>query len=115
MSDRGQVGVCPTVCYAGERASFDLSFSARKCALLQDKDSATVIGKYHGVRGLSNVLGSDPKRGLDDATIEANRAKYGANRYKQVPPKSFFSILFEGFKDPVILLLCAAATVSMVV
>jgi magnesium-transporting ATPase (P-type) len=31
-----------------------------------------------------------------------------------VPPKSFFKILYEGFKDPVILLLCAAATLSTV-
>lgn len=44
--------------------------------------------------------------------MEASRAKYGANTYTQVPPKSFFAILYEGFKDPVILLLCAAATVS---
>ena len=44
--------------------------------------------------------------------MESSRGKYGANTYTQVPPKSFFAILYEGFKDPVILLLCAAATVS---
>lgn len=37
---------------------------------------------------------------------------YGPNTYKQVPPKSFWSILLEAYKDPVILLLCAAALVS---
>lgn len=63
------------------------------------------------------MLSSDTKAGLHSEgngnnSVDAHRAAFGANQYRQVPPKSFFAILFEGFKDPVILLLCAAATVS---
>jgi hypothetical protein len=64
------------------------------------------------VDGLAAALGSSKKTGLADAAVEASRNIYGANTFTAVPPKSFFSILYEGFKDPVILLLCAAATVS---
>lgn len=80
--------------------------------MLQDKDQETLNKQYNGVHGLAAVLGSDKKHGLPEESVEASRSKYGPNTYKQVPPKSFFSILYEGFKDPVILLLCAAATVS---
>jgi hypothetical protein len=79
---------------------------------LQDKDQKTLNDKYNGVHGLAAALGSDKKHGLQEDSVEASRSKYGPNAYKQVPPKSFFAILYEGFKDPVILLLCAAATVS---
>jgi magnesium-transporting ATPase (P-type) len=80
--------------------------------LLQDKDQKTLNEQYHGVHGLTAALGSSKKTGLPEDAVEASRQKYGPNTYTAVPPKSFFSILYEGFKDPVILLLCAAATVS---
>ncbi len=81
-------------------------------ASAQDKDQKTLNEQYKGVHGLAAALGSDKKHGLPEDAVEASRGKYGANTYTQVPPKSFFAILYEGFKDPVILLLCAAATVS---
>jgi hypothetical protein len=91
------------------------------CALVQAKDSSALNSKHGCVQGLAKALGTDTKAGLpadsssgsgEPSAVEASRAAFGANKYKQVPPKSFFKILFEGFRDPVILLLCAAATVS---
>eukprot|EP00878_Enallax_costatus_P036406 GHUV01040882.1.p1 GENE.GHUV01040882.1~~GHUV01040882.1.p1 ORF type:complete len:119 (-),score=11.38 GHUV01040882.1:370-726(-) len=81
-------------------------------ALNSEKDSETLGKRYGGVYGLATALATDLKGGLCDAkSVDAHRQTFGANQYKRVPPKSFFSILLEGFKDPVILLLCAAATV----
>ena len=85
--------------------------------MLQDKDSAKLNGTYGGIPGLARKLHTDLSAGLQPegsgpASVEAHRTVYGANKYKEIPPKSFFKILYEGFKDPVILLLCAAATVS---
>jgi Ca2+-transporting ATPase len=79
---------------------------------LQEKDSGALNGKIGGVSGLAGTLNSDTKNGLTAEAAEASRQYYGSNTYRQVPPKSFFKILFEGYKDPVILLLCAAALVS---
>lgn len=81
---------------------------------MQDKDQKTLNEQYGGVHGLAAALGSDKKSGLAEEAVEGARLKHGANTYTQVPPKSFFAILYEGFKDPVILLLCAAATVSTI-
>jgi Ca2+-transporting ATPase len=78
---------------------------------LQEKDSGALNGKLGGVSGLARSLNSDTKAGLSAEAAEASRQHYGGNTYRQVPPKSFFRILFEGYKDPVILLLCAAALV----
>jgi hypothetical protein len=85
--------------------------------LPQDKDSQNLKGKWGGVSGIAKVLNTDLKHGLKDEgtgldCVEQHRTVYGANTYKQVPPKSFWAILFEAYKDPVILLLCAAALVS---
>ncbi|KAF8057240.1 ACA11 [Scenedesmus sp. PABB004] len=94
-------------------ASFGLS-PEELLALNSDKDTAALKGKHGGVPGLASALGVDLKAGLDGDGAAARRAAFGANTYRQVPPKSFFRILAEGFKDPVILLLCAAATLSTV-
>jgi Ca2+-transporting ATPase len=84
---------------------------------MQEKDSPKLNGTYGGVSGLARKLHADLSAGLQPdgngpTSVETHRRVYGANKYKEVPPKSFFAILYEGFKDPVILLLCAAATVS---
>lgn len=78
----------------------------------QAKDTEALNATYDGISGLARALATDLKSGLKDSkSVEAHRQALGANQYKQVPPKSFFSIFFEGFNDPVILLLCFAATV----
>jgi magnesium-transporting ATPase (P-type) len=70
---------------------------------------------FGGAGGLAAALGTNVKAGLDEPAVTASRARHGANEYRQVPHKNFFAIFYEGFKDPVILLLCAAATVRRVV
>uniref|UniRef100_A0A383WGV1 Calcium-transporting ATPase n=1 Tax=Tetradesmus obliquus TaxID=3088 RepID=A0A383WGV1_TETOB len=83
-------------------------------AINSEKDSEALNGKLGGVAGLAAKLNSDIKAGLTAEAADASRQHFGANTYRQVPPKSFFRILAEGFKDPVILLLCAAALLSTV-
>lgn len=41
----------------------------------------------------------------------AGRAAFGANKFKQVPPKSFFLLWFGNLKDPTLIMLMAAALV----
>jgi hypothetical protein len=43
---------------------------------------------------------------------DACREVYGANRYKEVPAKSFFRLAYETAQDPIIILLMVAATVG---
>ncbi len=71
---------------------------------------------HGGVTGLAQLLLSDADRGLDAsghgaASVAAHQEHFGRNVYKDAKPKSFFSLLYEAYKDPVILILCAAALV----
>jgi Ca2+-transporting ATPase len=69
------------------------------------------------VEGLAKALGSDATVGLDpaateDFSIETHRKVFGANRFKEQPPKNFFMLVWENLQDPIVQLLCAAALVS---
>lgn len=78
-----------------------------------EKDSAgwATLG---GVDAVTSALKTDRKNGLASANVERNRVAFGANTFKEVPPKSFFSILLEALKDPTLILLMVAATVSTI-
>ncbi len=49
--------------------------------------------------------------GLAPDTVEARRAAFGANKFKAIPPKSFFKLWFGNLKDPTLIMLMAAALV----
>ncbi len=45
-------------------------------------------------------------------TVDARRAAFGPNTFKQAKSKSFFALFFENLKDPTLVLLMGAALVS---
>jgi magnesium-transporting ATPase (P-type) len=55
----------------------------------------------------NGVMETDPAGGVD-----ARRAAFGANAFKQAKSKSFFALFFENLKDPTLVLLMGAALVS---
>lgn len=46
------------------------------------------------------------------ASLEQRRAVFGANRFKQIPPKNLFKLWVGNLKDPTLIMLMAAALVS---
>ena len=81
----------------------------------QDKDSKELI-KVGGVEGLATALETDLRNGLDPsatgkASIESHRDVFGPNTFAEVPAKSFFALVLENIKDPIILILIFAALV----
>jgi hypothetical protein len=74
------------------------------------------LRSYGGVTGLASVLHTDSHHGLDPkatgpASIEAHKEAFGANKYRETPPKAFLVLVWENLQDPIIILLCAAALV----
>lgn len=61
---------------------------------------------------MARLLGSDPVNGLVDSTVDEHRAAYGANKFKEQPPKSFWSLVWDNLQDPIVRLLCFAAAVG---
>ena len=50
--------------------------------------------------------------GLNDAEVEASRAKHGVNALPPPQRTSAWKLFFEKFKDPIICILLAAAVIS---
>ena len=80
----------------------------------QNKDKAG-LKQHGGCAGLAKALHSDTAEGLNPdghASISDRHAEFGANRFRELPQKSFWSMVFEALQDPTLLLLMAAALVS---
>lgn len=93
-----------------EAADFNID-KARLTEISQEKDT-NGWNELGGVKGVASKLRVNVKVGLSSDAIEQYRTAFGANTFKEVPPRSFFSILWETLKDPTLILLMAAATVS---
>lgn len=86
------------------------------CLQVQDMGALKELG---GVQELAGFLKTDVHLGLDPgipsglASVAKHKEYFGTNTFKEVPPKSFLSLVMENIKDPIIILLIAAATVSL--
>ncbi len=52
--------------------------------------------------------------GLTDAQVEESRKKYGSNAIKEAEPQTLWQQFLEGFKDPMIKILCFIAIVMII-
>eukprot|EP00123_Amoebidium_parasiticum_P012647 comp21496_c0_seq1/m.29799 comp21496_c0_seq1/g.29799 ORF comp21496_c0_seq1/g.29799 comp21496_c0_seq1/m.29799 type:complete len:976 (-) comp21496_c0_seq1:248-3175(-) len=73
--------------------------------------------RYHelgATAGLAASLNTDLVNGLTPSQAEESRAKYGSNVLPELPAKSFIELVMEGFEDKTLIMLTAAAFVSLV-
>ena len=69
------------------------------------------------MEGVASALASSLHDGVDateagtPTSLEARREAFGANRFKAIPAKSFFTLWFANLKDPIIIMLMVAALV----
>lgn len=81
---------------------------------LQDKDAEALL-RYGGVEGICTALASSSTAGIsEDAPAPSLRVRqqhFGWNRFRPVPMKGFFRLLYENLQDPTLLLLMSAALV----
>ncbi len=53
-------------------------------------------------------------QGLTKSAVEESRKKYGTNSLTQIPPDPLWKKILEGFKDPMIIILCVALVIQVV-
>ena len=83
--------------------------------VMQSKDLEQVK-KFGGVSGLARLLRTSVDRGINPAlepTKEQRMAEFGNNKLREIKPKPFFQLLINNLKDPILILLMAAALVSV--
>lgn len=123
--ERGEYGACPPPpCPIAWQRKWQAASRDSRCQPRpslwrppQGKDTPA-LKAAGGAAGLAKKLFSDLHKGLDPqaeglASLAAHRDAYGANTFKETPPKSFFKLVWENLQDPVIIILCAAATVRV--
>ena len=53
-------------------------------------------------------------KGLSRDAVEESRKKNGSNSLTQIPPDPLWKKILEGFKDPMIIILCVALVIQVV-
>mmetsp|Transcript_25668 Transcript_25668/g.55526 ORF Transcript_25668/g.55526 Transcript_25668/m.55526 type:complete len:1103 (+) Transcript_25668:105-3413(+) len=79
------------------------------------EDNKEHLDALGGVDGLLAKLCVDIKIGLTNAQVESNRERYGNNSFPESPMSSYLELLLVALSDTTLLILCAAAAVSLVV
>jgi len=69
----------------------------------------------NGVEGLSKLIGVSLQTGHTDSQAIFMRSKFGMNQFPESPMESFLSLLFKAITDTTLLILIAAATVSLII
>ncbi|KAL0043569.1 hypothetical protein WJX79_008696 [Trebouxia sp. C0005] len=86
---------------------------------LAENKNKQELQEFGGLSALEEALRTSTSSGIDTqgaANLSAsNRQKqFGANKFKDVPQKAFFTLFWENLNDPTLILLMAAALVSTV-
>lgn len=74
------------------------------------------MARRGGLPGLAGQLGSNVATGISSQgegvlAFEQHQSVFGQNRFKELPQKSFFMLLWENLQDPTLILLMIAALV----
>jgi P-type Ca2+ transporter type 2C len=68
-----------------------------------------------GVELLAQNLGVSLTHGASNSNLNRLRSKYGTNTFPESPMKGFFELFFEAFQDTTLMILIAAAIVSLII
>ena len=80
--------------------------------LMEEKDKSK-LDQLGGVQAIARGLGSSPKRGLTGNDGLQRKKKYGANVVERADPPSFWELFTDALQDTTILILLAAAAISI--
>ena len=73
------------------------------------------LASLGGVEGLAKLIGVNLQAGLSENQVLLLREKFGTNQFPESPMDSYFSLLFNSLTDSTLLILIAAATVSLII
>jgi len=80
----------------------------------KDENKKKLIS-LNGVDGLSKLIGVSLQTGHTESQVVTMRSKFGTNQFPESPMESFLSLLFKALTDTTLMILIAAASVSLVI
>ncbi|XP_027343471.1 calcium-transporting ATPase 9, plasma membrane-type-like [Abrus precatorius] len=83
---------------------------------MSKEQSISALQQHGGVKGLSDLLKSNPDKGIsgDDVDLLKRKNAFGTNTYPRKKGKSFWRFLWESWQDLTLIILIIAAVVSLV-
>lgn len=78
----------------------------------ENREYLTHLG---GIEALSTKLGVSLTTGLTKSQVETMRGKFGTNSFPESPMRGFLELFFEAFQDTTLMILIAAAIVSLII
>lgn len=79
------------------------------------KSNEIIVNQLGGVEKLIEALESDPVKGIDPSTILKRQRIHGTNAFPPPLIKSLMELIMENFNDPINVVLCGAAVVSIII
>ena len=79
-------------------------------------DGVALIEEHGGMKAIADHLKTDLKSGIScrPGELEARTAAFGANVIPPSPPKSFLALCVDAVQDKTLLILIAAAIISLI-
>ncbi|CAG8547962.1 8146_t:CDS:2 [Paraglomus brasilianum] len=106
-----------------DQDSGPFAFTPEQLYKLVDPKDPNLLNSYGGVKGITDGLRVNPDNGLSSdegldshrLPFEERRKFYGKNVLPDVAQQSFFSLVWEAYKDKTLILLSVAAIVSLAI
>lgn len=79
-------------------------------------DAVNLISEHGGVKAIAQHLKTDLKAGISNrpGELESRMSAFGANFIPPSPPKAFWALCLDALQDKTLLILIAAAIISIV-
>lgn len=79
------------------------------------KENREYLNSIGGVDTLMTKLGTNPEGGLSLSAVPKMRETFGRNAFPESPMNGFFQLFFEALQDSTLMILIAAAIVSLAI
>ena len=80
-----------------------------------EQENRENLRKLGGIEALAAMLQVDVEKGLSHDQVLLKRTKYGTNKFPDSPMDSFLTLWIVALSDSTLLILIAAATVSLII
>jgi Ca2+-transporting ATPase len=108
-----QHGMGPGMCDDGRPKFINMDWVTFK-EMIERRNNAVLQTSFGHVEGLAATFKTDLERGIDPTTHQARTDQFGENLLSKKEPVTFLEFVLEAFQDQIVLILCVAATVSII-
>lgn len=112
-ADEPKIGHGPGMYDDGLPHYFDVDWDVFR-EMVERRDNDILREHFGGVKGFEVAFKTNLLNGIDSATAQFRVDQFGENLLKKKEPVTFLEFLWEAFQDQIVIILCVAATISII-